>query len=601
MRTRFARLSLRWRLSWLLAAGTILSVALYGIAAYRTAHTLAKESAHARLRSALVQINTITELGSVTQLDMLRAAAADPAVIEALAHPELPLSEPAEKTLRRLQGTVPDFTTVELVGPNRTRVHMIVAQAPGPADQAFNAPPEGAIGPLYAHDGVMSFQSGIAIPAADGAIYVTRRLGSGSANRRIASNLLGPEAALLVGNQDGTLWSDAGVVNYPGTPGTPTRYVRDGIAWLSASATVKGTPWLNAVEIPEHVALAPARALVTPFILTGLLISIAATVVGMRVSQKIVTPLANLTAATEGIARGDRNVRLEATDREDEIGRLTRSFATMATSIRAIQDRLEAEVDTRSGELSAAVDRLRRLDEELRQSQRFANLGRLSGNVSHELRNPLGVMNTVVVLLDDLPDASPRIKHYAQLLREQIRLSERIINDLLDRARSDAPVCSTVDVERLLEELIGRTDLPSTIRVQREYQTPLPQVVLDRDQVGQIVWNLLTNAVQSMQQASVPEPTVTVKASVIDSRLRIEVSDSGPGVSADEADRIFEAMYTTKAHGVGLGLSISRAFARANGGDLFLAKTGGTGASFVLELPLPLGVSSRERGNGIDS
>jgi signal transduction histidine kinase len=587
MRTRFARLSLRWRLSWLLAAGTILSVALYGVAAYRTARASAIEAAHARLRSAIVQINTITELGSVTQLDLLRTAANDPEVIAAFAHPGDPLSDAATKSLRRLQGTVPDSTIVELVGPDRTRGHLITAHALAAGERTFNAPPEGAIGPLYEHDGGISFQSGISIPST-GAIYVTRRLGSGSANRRIATNLLGQEATLLVGNNDGRLWSDSGPIQYPGAPGAPVRYVRDGQAWLSASAPVKGTPWLYAVEVPEHVALAPARALIAPFALTGLLISVLAAVVAVRVSRTITAPLVTLTAATEEIARGARNVHLESSDREDEIGRLTRSFATMAASVRAIQDRLEAEAETRSGQLSAAVDRLRRLDEELRQSQRFANLGRLSGNVSHELRNPLGVMNTIVVLLDGLPDASASIKQYAQLLREQIRLSERIINDLLDRARSDEPVRSAVDVERLLEELIGRADIPPGIEVRRQYQSPLPRVVLDRDQVGQIVWNLLTNAVQSMQQASVPEPTLTLKASVLDQRLRIEVSDTGPGVPPDAGDRIFEAMYTTKTQGVGLGLSISRAFARANGGDLHLSQSGGPGACFVLDLPVTL-------------
>ena len=80
--------------------------------------------------------------------------------------------------------------------------------------------------------------------------------------------------------------------------------------------------------------------------------------------------------------------------------------------------------------------------------------------------------------------------------------------------------------------------------------------------------------------------TIIVSASVCDERLRIEVCDTGPGLSPGEAGRIFEPMYTTKAAGVGLGLSISRAFARASGGDLFVAASVGEGACFVLELPI---------------
>jgi len=79
--------------------------------------------------------------------------------------------------------------------------------------------------------------------------------------------------------------------------------------------------------------------------------------------------------------------------------------------------------------------------------------------------------------------------------------------------------------------------------------------------------------------------TITVGAGVLDARLHIEVCDTGPGLSASEVERIFEPMYTTKVDGVGLGLFISRAFARASGGDLFVAPSTGTGACFVLDLP----------------
>jgi signal transduction histidine kinase len=574
-RMRFSGLSLRWRLSWLLVLGIVVTITLYGFVAYRAARAAAIDAAHARLRSAIVQINTITELGSLSQLEMLRAAAGQPAVIDAVKHPQAALSEAAAAALKPLQGNPANQVTVDLI------VNGERGDAP-----PFPLTPEGAIGPLFEQDGVLSFQSGIAVPATGGAIRVTRRLGASSANRRIAANLLGPEAAFLVGNDTGTLWSDKGPIQYPGTPGTPARYVRDGITWLSAAAKVKGTPWLYAVEIPEDIALAPARQLIVPFALTGAIIAAGAAFAGLRLSRKITTPLAELTAATEAIARGDRKIELNVSERQDEIGRLARAFAKMSASVSAIQNSLEAEVDSRSGELSAAVEQLRRLDAELRQNQRFANIGRMSGSVSHELRNPLGVMNTVVALLDDLPDTSPRLKQYAQLLREQIRLSERIIHDLLERARSDARLCSTVDVAHFLDETIARTAMPATIRVERQYATPLPPVTIDRDQVGQIVWNLLTNAVQSMESQPDRSHTLTVAASVDSSRLRIAVSDTGPGIPADATEQVFEPMYTTKPDGTGLGLSISRSLARASGGELTLSQADGGGARFELELPL---------------
>jgi signal transduction histidine kinase len=542
----------------------VTAVTVFGVFAYRAAHDSAVTSAHARLRSTIVQINAITELGSMSQVELLRKAAIDPYVLAVLSQPDLGVTDAALAALRPLQGVAaaPNAAvTIELVDREGATRHVIPAGvAPAAAPSAVEMTPAGMVGPLYQQDGAMFFQSAVAVGHGLGGIRVTRRLGTtGSANRRIATNLLGPEAALLIGNQDGGLWADGEPVVFPGQPDAPTRYSRMGTTWLSAALPVKQTPWLYAVEIPESVALAPARALLTPLVIAGLTIALMGVYAGFTLGRRIASPLVDLTAAAEAIARGDKDVQLVATTRQDEVGRLARAFGTMATSVRG----------------------------ELQQSERFATLGRLSGSVSHELRNPLGVMSTVVVMIDNIPDASPTLKEYARLLREQIRLSERIITDLLDRARAGAPVHTLVDVPAMLDDIVARAPVQEHVRVERKDELPLCPVSLDRDRVGQIVWNLVTNAVQAMQgHAHAHRPgVVTVTAATSEGRLRIEVHDTGPGINAEDAERIFEPMYTTKADGVGLGLSISRAFARASGGDLFVSAPGGPGARFVLDLP----------------
>ena len=557
-------MSLRWRLSWLLALMVVTAVTVFGVFAYRAAHDSAVTSAHARLRSTIVQINAITELGSMSQVELLRKAAIDPHVLAVLSQPDLGVTDAALAALRPLQGVAaaPNAAvTIELVDREGATRHVIPAgAAPAASPAPVEMTPAGVVGPLYQQDGAMFFQSAVSVGHGLGGIRVTRRLGTGgSANRRIATNLLGPEAALLIGNQDGGLWADGQPVAYPGQPDAPTRYSRMGTTWLSASLPVKQTPWVYAVEIPESVALAPARALLMPLVIAGLTIAFVGVYAGFTLGRRIATPLVDLTAAAEAIARGDKDVQLVATTRQDEVGRLARAFGTMATSVRG----------------------------ELQQSERFATLGRLSGSVSHELRNPLGVMSTVVVMIDNIPDASPTLKEYARLLREQIRLSERIITDLLDRARAGAPVQTMVDVPAMLDDIVARAPVQEHVRVERKDELPLCPVSLDRDRVGQIVWNLVTNAVQALQgHAHAQRPgVVTVTAATTGGRLRIEVHDTGPGISAEDAERIFEPMYTTKADGVGLGLSISRAFARASGGDLFVCAPGGPGARFVLDLP----------------
>jgi signal transduction histidine kinase len=570
----------------LLAAITALTVTAFGVVAYRTVRASTLEAASARLRSTVTQINTIAELGAISQVDLLRTAAADPAIAQALAHPHSPVPAAAVMAMTRLRGTGEVPGVVELLAADGSRRAVLpesLAALPSSPPAPF--PIAAEIGALFLQDGALAFTSRSAVVvdgAVIGGIQVTRRLAAhGGPNRRIVTNILGPSAVLLIGNADGTLWNGTHPVAYPMASESPVRYRRDGTEWISMAMRAKGTPWLYAVELPETVALAPAHALVQPFIFTGLAVAVAGALLGLHVMRRITGPLSDLTAASEAVARGDRDVPLGDLTRRDEIGRLARAFQTMAASVRGEQERLVSEVGSRTAELASAVTRQQELDQELRRSERFATLGKISGNVSHELRNPLGVMSNVVFLIDQLPDASPQLRDYSRMLREQIRLSERIISDLFDRARSGA-VAVSVDVAALADELIARIDLPPGIRLARQIPVGLPAAVLDRDRVGQILWNLMTNATQAMRARG---GVLTIAATIADDRLRFEISDTGPGIPAEDADRIFEPLYTTKSEGVGLGLSISRAFARAAGGDLRLERTGPAGTTFVLELP----------------
>jgi signal transduction histidine kinase len=143
------------------------------------------------------------------------------------------------------------------------------------------------------------------------------------------------------------------------------------------------------------------------------------------------------------------------------------------------------------------------------------------------------------------------------------------------------PVRCVTNVERLIDDVVLRAEVPATVRVERQVSRPLPPLLLDDHHLLQILWNLARNAVQAMQEDG---GVLTFVVDYVDGRLRIEVRDTGSGVLPSEAERVFEPMYTTKANGIGLGLSVSRTFARANGGDLFVI-AGDGGARFVLELP----------------
>jgi signal transduction histidine kinase len=189
-------------------------------------------------------------------------------------------------------------------------------------------------------------------------------------------------------------------------------------------------------------------------------------------------------------------------------------------------------------------------------------------------------MSNIVFLIDAMPDASRTLKDYAALLREQIRVSDRIISDLLERARSGEPLRTSVDVARLIDDTILRAEVPESTVVQRQLELPAEPLVIDRDHITQILWNLIRNAVQAMDGVG----TLTVLAAHTGDELRVEVHDTGKGIPDADVDRVFQPMYTTREHGIGLGLSVSRAFARKNGGNLYV-KPVDKGACFVLEVP----------------
>lgn len=314
------------------------------------------------------------------------------------------------------------------------------------------------------------------------------------------------------------------------------------------------------------------------------LLVIGGGVIGGVMARRISTALLQLAAEAEGLSSGQPVHHLAAMDRDDEVGRLARALETSGAVVREMLDRLESDVDARSEELSSTVERLRLAHDELRQQEHFAVVGRTSGAVGHELRNPLGVMNTVVRLLEAVPEASPKVRNYAAMLREQIRLSERIIAELLDRARAGESITAIADPARLVRELIEVLPAPSSILIRVDEPELAVEVVLDRDRVWQVLWNLVTNAIQSIEgDGGVGEVRIAIRVDT--QRLVYEVGDSGPGVAPELRDRIFEPLFTTKRAGIGLGLAICRAYARSQGGDLHVHATG-RGSCFTFELPV---------------
>jgi signal transduction histidine kinase len=209
-------------------------------------------------------------------------------------------------------------------------------------------------------------------------------------------------------------------------------------------------------------------------------------------------------------------------------------------------------------------------------------LGQLASGVGHELRNPLGVMTNAVYYLRAVqPSAPANVTEYLGILQQQITLSEKIVSDLLDFARLKPPTRFAASFENIAREQIGRLGSTNGVTIDMNFPSDLPPVLVDSVQIGQIMLNLLTNAMQAMDHTG----RITVNARADDSIVWCDVRDTGPGVAPENVGKIFEPLFTTKARGIGLGLAVSRTLARANEGDLTLADSLEPGAVFRLTLP----------------
>jgi signal transduction histidine kinase len=426
-------------------------------------------------------------------------------------------------------------------------------------------------------------------------IVEVRKMALTAATQRQLSRLVGSNAALIMGNEDGSLWFDLqNSVAQQGPLHIAPEYSRAGRRWMSATVHLPAAPWILSVEFPVDEVLAPVRQLGRKLFAVGLVVVLVGIVISERLSRRLTNPLTRLTVAAENIAAGDRVTRGFELRRRDEIGRLSRAFSVMADSIRETHDTLEHTIGHRTGELHTALGRLRETQEELLRKERLATLGQLSSSIAHELRNPLGVMTNALYYLEAvLHDAPPKVHDHLGKLRTQVHLSESIIRGLLDATRVSIVEPSEVDVAALLDQTLARVDVPGSIRVERLVAPDLPRMRADAVQIGQVLVNLLSNAVQAMDQSG---GVLSIRAAHDNGRVNISVTDTGPGIPPEHRQKIFEPLFTTKARGIGLGLAVCRTLTHANGGELVVEDNPGGGARFSIRIPSATATSDGRAG-----
>jgi len=269
-------------------------------------------------------------------------------------------------------------------------------------------------------------------------------------------------------------------------------------------------------------------------------------------------------------------------------------FLTSAVSgvdrYQMLQDTIQI-LQTTQDELQERMEAQRSAENRLIQAAKLAAVGEMAAGVAHELNNPLTtVAGFSELVLEDLPLNSPQREDLELVLREAKR-ARSVVRRLLDFARQSESVRVRADLNEVVEDVVILTrHLLETnkIDLEMEFGKKLPWVLMDRDQIKQVVLNLLHNALHAMPQGGKLSILTKLRQKKKKKWLILAIQDNGEGITADDLARIFEPFFTTKADdgGTGLGLAVSYGIITDHDGFIDVQSAPNEGACFTVWLPI---------------
>lgn len=219
----------------------------------------------------------------------------------------------------------------------------------------------------------------------------------------------------------------------------------------------------------------------------------------------------------------------------------------------------------------------------LRAYEKLAQIGRLSGSIAHELRNPLAVIDSSLVLLKmKLKEPDNVVNTHLDRIKLAVDRSLTAIQTLLEQARIKEPLLTTHDLREVVAEIVDSCGVPAGVKVVKNFSDCAVWVGADKEQLRLAFENIVKNAVEAMNGRG----TIRLEIRKSDKTGQVIFQDSGPGIAPEHIDRIFEPLFTTKPAGVGFGLPNARMIIGKHGGTIEVKSEAGKGAAFIVYLPL---------------
>jgi signal transduction histidine kinase len=231
---------------------------------------------------------------------------------------------------------------------------------------------------------------------------------------------------------------------------------------------------------------------------------------------------------------------------------------------------------------------LEKAQEELIRKERLAVLGQLTATISHDIRSPLGTLRNAMFSIGEAINRNEmdRVGRSLKLAERNIDRCDRITNELLDFTRSWKIKPESTDIDRWLNSVLDEQEIPEDIECVRELNTGIV-LPIDREYLRRAVINVVTNAVQALQDKNSRGNQLKVKSAVNGERLELSFIDTGPGIPEEIMEKIFEPLFSTKSVGTGLGMPIIKDIMEKHNGGVEFQSEMGKGTTVTLRLPIP--------------
>lgn len=296
------------------------------------------------------------------------------------------------------------------------------------------------------------------------------------------------------------------------------------------------------------------------FLIFALILStlIAALIFGIGTVIRLIKPILELKKGVDSLSREgfEKEIKIKT---GDEIETLTSAFNRMVS------------------DLKSSIREKERLS-------RLAAMGELSARLAHEIRNPLNAIEGAASYISKNYKGE-LITEFLHIIKEEVNRINILATSLLNFSKPILPQPSLSDINELIEEtvrLISQEYSDREVLLEASLDKNIPSVMFDKNQIKQVIINLLLNALEASEKGH----KVEVTSERSDGLIVVSVKDSGKGISEKEMENIFKPFYTTKTKGTGLGLAIAEKILKEHGGEIRVESTNGRGSKFSLYLPI---------------